>query len=99
VPDPIDHDGRRYETYLRGPVGSDTFCFSTVEETRAGLHHRGLLRVHIEPADAGESDFGIVGNSSFKAEIADEGTEDWFLTWEDGSFILWENLEQIVVEY
>lgn len=99
MPEPPELVGRDYDAFLRGPVGTDTFCFGTRAAWRNSLEHAPRLSVHPAPSDPGESEFGIVGAGTFKVEIADEDDVDWFLEWPDGSFILWENLEQIVVEY
>lgn len=91
---------RDYEAFLRGPVNTNTFAYGTVDAFRAGVQHHGRMTVFPEPSDGGDDDeFGIVAAGGFNVEIADEGDADWFLLWEDGSYILWEDQTRITSEY
>lgn len=92
-------DPRDYEVYLRGPVGLDTFAFGTVDAYRGGMQHHGLMSMFPAPSENAVTDFGIMQGGGFTVEIADEGELDWFLLWEDGSYILWTDQTRIISEY
>jgi hypothetical protein len=96
---PTEHLRRDYEAFLRGPVATKTFAFGTVDAYRSGVQHHGLLAIFPEPSDGNDDDFGIVAPGGFTVEIADEGDQDWFLLWEDGTYILWEDMTRIITEY
>lgn len=97
-----EHNRREYEVYLRGPVGLNTFGFCTTNTSnayRAGVQHQPLMATFPEPSQDFDEEFGLMAPSGFTVEIADEGTEDWFLLLEDGSLLLQEDLYRFVMEY
>lgn len=100
---PTEHAKRAYLAFLRGPVGTSTFCFGTVDEYRGGFQHHGQIAAFPEPADNPLSDFGIQEGGGFTVEISDEiegdGVLDWFLLQPDGSRVLQPALDRISLAY
>lgn len=98
MPTPVDHDSREVLAFLRGPVGVNTFCFGTIDAVRGGVQHHGLMVSVPEVADPPLDDFGITQSGGFQVEIADDEQRDWFLLWQDGGYVLWEDLNRITME-